>query len=139
MLYVIDTNHWGAYFSTRKKLPVEARLKTIPPEHIAITEIQAGELWARAYNALTHRELKLNQTRAMLQRIRILRTSEKSAEIYGELYAKLKRSGYTLPDNDLWIAAILLERMQSGESITLVSTDRDFDLISGIVREDWLI
>src|SRR5262249_1409156 len=138
LLYVIDTNNWGAYLSTRKKLPVEERLRTIPSNDIAVTEIQAGELWARAYNASTHRDLKLNQTRMMLQRIRTLRLSEQSAEIYGQLYANLKQSGYTLPDNDLWIAAILLEHHRSGESIRLVSTDRDFDLIPDIVRENWL-
>jgi len=45
-----------------------------------------------------------------LQPFPILQTTEKTAWLYGENFAKLKSSGRLIGSNDLWIAALALER-----------------------------
>lgn len=57
-------------------------------------------------------------------------------EIAGEFYAQVKLSrqqqGLALDENDLWIAATAL-----AIDATLVSRDKDFQQIEGLIVEDW--
>lgn len=57
-------------------------------------------------------------------------------EAAGDAYAKIKRGqqqrGLTLDENDLWIAATA-----SALGATLVTTDTDFQRISGLQSSDW--
>jgi tRNA(fMet)-specific endonuclease VapC len=47
-----------------------------------------------------------------------------TAEQYARLFVQLKRAGIPIPDNDLWIAALALER-----DLTLIPRDQHFQRI----------
>jgi predicted nucleic acid-binding protein len=55
--------------------------------------------------------------------------SRQTAEHYAKLFAQLKRAGTPVPDNDLWIAALVLER-----DLTLLTRDRHFEKIPQLPR-----
>ncbi len=59
----------------------------------------------------------------------ILLPTRETAEHYARLFVQLKRSGSPVPDNDLWIAAQVLEH-----DLMLVTRDRHFDRIPQLLR-----
>lgn len=62
----------------------------------------------------------------------ILDIDERTTIFYGNVRKKLKKAETPLPSNDVWIAALCRQH-----SLSLVSRDRHFDAVSGIVRLDW--
>jgi predicted nucleic acid-binding protein len=50
--------------------------------------------------------------------------SRETAEHYARLFVQLKRAGTPVPDNDLWIAALALER-----DLMLITRDRHFQRV----------
>lgn len=55
-----------------------------------------------------------------------------TATHYGELKELLRAAGRPIPDNDLWIAATALEH-----GLTLVTRDRHFEGVPGLVVDRW--
>jgi predicted nucleic acid-binding protein len=92
---------------------------------IVLGEIQAG------FHGGTQRQ----RNEAVLQRflaketVAVLMPSRQTAEHYAKLFAQLKRAGTPVPDNDLWIAALVLER-----DLTLLTRDRHFEKIPQLPR-----
>ena len=58
---------------------------------------------------------------------RTLMPSMETTDIYGRLYADLKKRGNMIPTNDIWIAALTIE--YEG---TLATYDHDFAAIPGL-------
>jgi tRNA(fMet)-specific endonuclease VapC len=56
------------------------------------------------------------------------------AETYGHLKAELEAQGLNLGDNDLWIAATALT-----DGLILVTRDRIFTRVPGLLVEDWTV
>jgi predicted nucleic acid-binding protein len=54
--------------------------------------------------------------------VTILFASRETIEHYARLFVQLKRAGTPVPDNDLWIAAMVIEH-----DLALVTRDRHFD------------
>jgi tRNA(fMet)-specific endonuclease VapC len=59
----------------------------------------------------------------------VLLPGRETAEQYAKLFVQLKRSGTPIPDNDLWIAALVLEN-----DLTLITRDRHFERIPQLLR-----
>ena len=59
----------------------------------------------------------------------VLLPSRETAEHYGRLFVQLKRAGTPIPDNDLWIAALVLQH-----DLALCSRDGHFDRIPQLLR-----
>lgn len=55
--------------------------------------------------------------------------TRETAEHYARLFVQLKRAGSPIPDNDLWIAALILEH-----DLVLITRDRHFDRIPQLPR-----
>jgi tRNA(fMet)-specific endonuclease VapC len=53
-----------------------------------------------------------------------------TAEYYARLFVQLKRAGTPIPDNDLWIAALVLQH-----SLRLITRDRHFAKIPQLLVE----
>jgi len=51
----------------------------------------------------------------------VLLPGRETAEQYARLFVQLKRAGTPVPDNDLWIAALVLEH-----DLTLITRDGHF-------------
>lgn len=92
---------------------------------IVLAEIKAG------FCGGTERQ----RNEAMIQRlltkatVRILLPSRETAEHYARLFVQLKRAGTPVPDNDLWIAALVLEH-----DLTLITRDQHFDRMPQLPR-----
>jgi len=56
--------------------------------------------------------------------VRILMPERETAEQYARLFVQLKRAGTPIPDNDLWIAALVLEH-----DLQLISRDQHFERV----------
>ena len=62
----------------------------------------------------------------------ILNADENTAQFYGSIVASLYKKGKPIPINDVWIAAIALQH-----GLTLVTRDKHFSEIEGLIIESW--
>ncbi len=67
-----------------------------------------------------------------LPSFRILDVDERTTISYSSVRRELKKAGTPIPSNDVWIAALCRQH-----SLPLLSRDRHFDAVSGIIRLDW--
>jgi tRNA(fMet)-specific endonuclease VapC len=67
-----------------------------------------------------------------LQGFRILDVDERTTISYTAVRRELKKAGTPIPSNDVWIAALCRQH-----SLPLLSRNRHFDAVSGIIRLDW--
>ena len=91
----------------------------------ALGEIKAG---FQAGNRQSRNESLLNRLLAK-PTVRVLLPSRETAEHYARLFVQLRRAGTPVPDNDLWIAALVLEH-----DLVLITRDSHFDRIPQVVR-----
>ena len=61
--------------------------------------------------------------------VRVLLPSRETAEYYAKLFVQLKRAGTPIPDNDLWIAALVLQH-----DLVLITRDRHFQCVPQLLR-----
>jgi tRNA(fMet)-specific endonuclease VapC len=94
-------------------------------EEVWIPLVVLGELKAGFFGG-TQQGRNEALLRRFLERstVGILLPTEETAEQYGRLFVQLKRIGSPIPDNDLWIAAQVLEH-----NLRLVTRDRHFERI----------
>ena len=59
----------------------------------------------------------------------VLLPGRETAEHYARLFVQLKRAGTPIPNNDVWIAALVLER-----ELVLVTRDEHFQRIPQLLR-----
>jgi predicted nucleic acid-binding protein len=59
----------------------------------------------------------------------VLMPTHATADHYARVFVQLKRAGTPIPDNDLWIAAMVLEH-----NLTLITRDRHFERIPQLLR-----
>jgi len=99
-------------------------------DEVWIPLIVLGEL-----KAGFHGGTQQSRNEALLQRflakttVGVLLPSRETAEHYARLFVQLKRAGSPVPDNDLWIAALVLEH-----DLRLVTRDRHFERIPQLLR-----
>ena len=67
-----------------------------------------------------------------LPSFRILDVDERTTISYSAVRGELNKAGTPIPSNDVWIAALCRQH-----SLPLLSRDRHFDAVSGIIRLDW--
>ena len=84
---------------------------------IVLAEIKAG-LYVGTQQ---HRNEILLQKLLAKPTVGILFPTRETAEQYARLFVQLTRAGTPVPDNDLWIAALALER-----DLVLITRDRHF-------------
>lgn len=121
---LLDTNAISYFLSGVNKL-----LKIFEKSNIVnISVISIGEL-IYGFKAGT-RELLNKQTldeKLTDPKIKIVKVTKTTAEIYGELKFTLKKLGTPIPDNDIWIAAQAIET-----DSTLITYDDHFLKIKGL-------
>ena len=62
----------------------------------------------------------------------ILTVTEPTTLIYARVRMSLKKLGRPIPANDVWIAALALQRR-----LAVLSRDEHFDAVAGLRRETW--
>ncbi len=68
----------------------------------------------------------------LTQRFPIYSCNLETARWYGIIKNQLQRKGCLIPDNDIWIAAIVMQR-----ELVLVTRDAHFDEVETLPTERW--
>ena len=92
---------------------------------IVLAEMKAGFLGG----SQQYRNETLLRTFLGKPTVGILLPARETAEHYARLFVQLKRAGTPIPDNDLWIAALVLEH-----DLQLITRDRHFEWVPQLLR-----
>ena len=92
---------------------------------IVLAEIKAGFYGG----SQQHQNERVLQRFLATPTVGILLPSRETAEHYARIFVQLKRAGTPIPDNDLWIAALVLEH-----DLVLITRDRHFEHVPQILR-----
>ena len=124
---IVDTNGLSALAEGESALePILRRATRIAIPVIVLGEYRYGIAQSRYRK---HYEQWLSQ---YLPKFRILDVNEETTFSYSSVRTELKKAGTPIPSNDAWIAALCLQH-----SLSLLSRDHHFDLVSGITRIEW--
>jgi tRNA(fMet)-specific endonuclease VapC len=92
---------------------------------VVLAEIKAGFLGGTQQR----RNEALLQALLAKPTVGVLLPARETAEHYARLFVQLKRAGTPIPDNDLWIASLVLEH-----DLVLITRDRHFESIPQMLR-----
>ena len=97
-------------------------------DEVAIPSIVLGELFA-GFRMGSRTRRNVAELEEFLRRpgISVAAVTKAAAQRYGMLVSQLRQQGTPLPTNDIWIAAVVLER-----GAQLVTKDGHFDNIPGV-------
>ena len=124
---ILDTNGLSALAEGEPGLePILRRAAQVAIPVIVLGEYRYGISQSRNH---IHYEQWLAE---YLPSFRILDVDERTTFSYSAVRRELKKAGTPIPSNDVWIAALCRQH-----SLPLLSRDRHFDCVSGIVRLDW--
>ena len=126
MRVALDTNRITDLF--RGDLELAEQLSTA--EEVWIPLFVLGEIKAGFQGGTQQRrnEGLLNRLLAK-PTVALLLPGRETAEHYARLFVQLRRAGAPVPDNDLWIAALVLEH-----DLVLITRDRHFERIPQLIR-----
>jgi tRNA(fMet)-specific endonuclease VapC len=74
----------------------------------------------------------LRQTEEFLRICVVLVPNEEAAHPYGRINAQLHKAGKTIPQNDVWIAAVALEH-----NLPVATRDEHFKYVEGLSVLNW--
>lgn len=125
MKYIaLDTNAYSALQKGNAVVSEMVRKAT----DIGLPITVLGEIYYGIFdgNKTTENSSKL-QKFLDVERVKVLHSDEKTAEIFGEIAKELKNLGKPMQQNDIWIAAICKQH-----GYTLVANDYGFKNIIGL-------
>lgn len=124
---ILDTNGLSALAEGEPGLePLLRRVAQVAIPVIVLGEYRYGISQSRNH---IHYEQWLAE---YLPSFRILDIDERTTISYSTVRRELKKAGTPIPSNDVWIAALCRQHL-----LPLLSRDRHFDAVSGIIRLDW--
>lgn len=124
---ILDTNAISALFAGNDSL---ARVLAASPRH-QVPVIVLGE-YRYGLKRSRHQERLENLLDQLEHESDVLTIDAGTAAIYAEVREQLRQRGTPLPENDVWIAALVLQHRQP-----LVSQDTHFDSVTGLQRIGW--
>ncbi len=121
LAFVIDTSAYSHY--DRGNVQMKQFINPATEIHlplIVIAEIRGGSRYG------TQHEVNERKLRKFIDspRVNVIAPTLKTTEIYGEIFATLKKTGKPIGSNDIWIAALAIEH-----NLPLLTTDTDFQCI----------
>jgi predicted nucleic acid-binding protein len=120
----LDTNRITDLF--RGDTELAEQLSTAEEVWIPLSAL--GEIKAGFQGGTQQRnEILLNRLLAK-PTVGVLLPSRETAEHYARIFVQLRRAGTPVPDNDLWIAALVLEH-----DLRLMTRDRHFERIPQVI------
>ena len=130
--YLLDTNYLAD--AIRKSSRVRDRIRRFA---------QTGNRFGTCGPVLCELEAGIQQTgqpaaarrrlNTLLGVVRLWTIDPAVAEVYGALYLELRRSGRSLSQVDMLLAALARQM-----GLVLLTTDRDFEALPDIHTENWL-
>lgn len=127
MNYLLDTD--TCVLALRHHAGVLGRLKALSPDDVAVTSMTEAELW---YGARQSRDPagSRKSVAAFLEPIIRLPFDSETAQRHAELHSS--SGAHRLGEQDLIIASVAVTHR-----IPLVTRNREFALVAGLVLEDW--
>jgi tRNA(fMet)-specific endonuclease VapC len=101
--------------------------RTIPRVPVVVL----GEFWFGLHNSRMQQPL-LAALEQMLSDFQVLSVDVVTARHYADIREELRKSGRSIPENDLWIAALSRQH-----NLSVVSKDAHFDVVDGLRRLTW--
>ncbi|MDE0088731.1 MAG: type II toxin-antitoxin system VapC family toxin [Candidatus Poribacteria bacterium] len=125
--YLLDTNIVIAMFANEVNIEEERQYtgKVFLPSPVI------GELYYGARNSDRPIE-NIARINRLTERIPNISCNLETARWYGIIKNQLRRKGHLIPDNDIWIAAIALQR-----ELILVTRDAHFNEVESLHLEKW--
>jgi tRNA(fMet)-specific endonuclease VapC len=102
------------------------------PGEVAISFVAVGELFYGARNSAFPQENELLVEKFILT-VPIVQTDLPILKRFGELKAGLKRNNRLLPDADIFVAAVALEKAEA----LVTGNTKHFERIEGLRIENW--
>src|SRR5438034_4714862 len=122
--YLLDTGMAGDFINRRQGVDSRVGDAALRGDIVGVCVPVLAELWG-GIELSTSRDRNLDRMKHALARLRIWPFDVKAAEVYGRLYAELRRKGRTIQQVDLQIAAIALNL----GNCTVVSKDSDLSAV----------
>ena len=125
--YLLDTNIIIGMFAEDKAI----QEKVQNTEKLFLASPVVGELYygARKSNRPIENLTRVNR---LTQRFPLFSSGLETAQWFGIIKDRLRRKGTLIPDNDIWIAAIAMQR-----GLILVTRDAHFDEVESLQTERW--
>ena len=111
---------------------IKKKLESTNPSDILICSVVKAELFFGSFKS-TNPEKNLQKQRTFANRFNSLPFDDKSAEIYGQIRAKLEKKRKLISPNDLLIAAISI----ANNTILVTHNSGEFNRVDGLESEDW--
>lgn len=125
--YLLDTNIVIAIFAD--EMIVQEKRQSA--DKVFLPSPVVGELCYGARKSSRPIE-NLTRVNRLIQDFRVIPCNLETARWYGVIKDNLRRRGRLIPDNDIWIAAIAMQR-----GLILVTRDAHFDEVETLQTERW--
>lgn len=127
MEVALDTNALSAFASGDEALgAVLMPFRTVAIPVVVLGEYRYGLQGSRKRSRL---EAWLNE---LLEDAHVLEATARTAQAYAAVRHDLKAAGTPIPENDVWIAALVMER-----GIPLMTRDKHFKAVKGLEVLAW--
>jgi tRNA(fMet)-specific endonuclease VapC len=130
-VYLLDTNTCVEFLRNRNPRVVQ-RLQREPTRNISLCSVVLGELYYGAFHS-QNPPANLALLKRFLANYSSLPFEDRAAEVYGDVRATLRRTGFPVGPHDLQIAAIALT---AGLTVVTHNTS-EFSRVPGLAIEDW--
>jgi tRNA(fMet)-specific endonuclease VapC len=124
--YLLDTNIIIGLFNSDINI-----LAQIASNEIAIPVFTVGEPYFGAYKSSKIQQ-NIQRIEELVEKLNIIQSSELTGLHYGKIKSSLKAIGKPIPENDIWISALAIEK-----SFTLVTRDKHFENVEELKIETW--
>jgi tRNA(fMet)-specific endonuclease VapC len=132
--YLLDTNAAADVMFRRRGVPERLKAARAAGHDIGIGIPVLGELYAGVEFSAS-RDHNLEILRRSVKLFRLWPFTPEAAEVYGRLYAELRRKGRIIQQIDLQVAAIAI----SLGRCTVVTEDSDLTAVPGLSVEHWAL
>jgi predicted nucleic acid-binding protein len=134
VVFLLDTNAFSDLM--RRDARVEARLDALSSDTdvVVLCAIVTGEVCFgldRMPEGKRRRELE-ERSRELFSLFPCEPVTEAAGRLYASIKLKQQRKGWSLDENDLWVAATALAL-----GATLVTRDSDLQAVDGLAVADW--
>jgi len=130
--YLLDTGVASDFIHRRHGIDSRVGDAVLRGDIVGICVPVLCELWA-GIEWSASRDRNIDRLKHALARLRIWPFEVKAAEVYGQLYAELRRRGRPMQVIDIQIAAIA----RCLGNCTVVSKDSDISAVPGVSVENW--
>ena len=130
--YLLDTGIASDFIHRRHDIDIRVGEAVLRGDIVGTCVPVLCELWA-GVEVSASRDRNIDRMKHALSRLRVWPFEVKAGEMYGRLYAELRRKGRPMQVIDIQIAAIAL----CLGNCTVVSKDSDLPDVPGLSVENW--